>query len=120
MSDRKETPDVLGSILGGPQEPEVEPASKPESQIDRKTEKQKARKPEKQTEPVEEPKIKATHYLKQSTLYKLEEALIQLRRATDNRGLSRYEIVEEALQMALDELEAKGEKSQLARRMRGR
>jgi len=110
MSKRKETPDVLGEVLGGQDEPEKQPA--------RKTAKQRARKAEKQ--PEDDPKIKATHYLRQSTLYRLEEALIQLRRATDNRGLSRYEVVEEAIQMALEELEAKGDKSKLLARLQDR
>ena len=110
MSKRKETPDVLGSILGGQEEPERQPARKVASQRDRETEKQ----------PEDDPKIKATHYLRQSTLYRLEEGLIQLRRATGNRDLSRYEVVEQAVQMALEELEANGEKSQLAKRLRGR
>lgn len=90
-------------------------SSLPERQLDRKPESQKARKTEKQ--PKDDPKIKVTHYLRQSTLYMLEEALIRLRRATNNRGLSRYEVVEESLQMALAELEAKGEKGQLAKRL---
>ena len=107
MTKRKQTPDVLGDILGGQEEPEEQPARKPARQKARKTEKE-----------PEDPKIKATHYLRQSTLYRLDEGLLQLRRATDNRGLSRYEIVEEAIQMALDELEAEGDKSQLARRLK--
>ena len=88
MSKRKETPDVLGNILGGPEEPEKQPA--------RKTARQKARKPEKR--PEDDPKIKATHYLRQSTLYRLEEALIQLPANFD-------EVVAEAAAHAMHESE---------------
>lgn len=99
---RTETPDLMGDLMAAGYEDK----------------KQKARKPEKQQE--EEPKIKATHYLRESTLFRLEQALTQLRIQTANRGLHRYDVVEEALQIALDELEQKGPESQLSQRLEKR
>lgn len=102
MTKRGKTPDLMGELLSG------RPA-KTESQPDKQTQRQKA------TETDE--RIKATHYLQQSTLYRLEQALLSLRMSTGNRGLNRYELVEQALQAALDDFEQQGESSELARRL---
>lgn len=102
MSTRTPTPDLMSQLLG----------SKPAA-VATQTERQKAAE-------TEERKIKATHYLTESTLYRLEQALTGLRMATDNRKLTRYELVEEALRMALEEWESAGPESQLAQRLRGR
>lgn len=99
---RSKTPDLMGELLTG----------KPEERTNRQTERQTDREPER--------KIKATHYLTESTLYRLEQALTGLRMATDNRKLNRYDLVEEALQIVLTEWETAGPESALAKRLHGR
>ena len=102
---RSKTPDLMGELLTGrPTEPEERKSAKTDRQIDRETER----------------KIKATHYLTESTLYRLEQALTGLRMATDNRKLNRYDIVEEALRLVLEEWEQAGKESQIAKRLGGR
>jgi len=94
MSKRDKTPDLMGDILSGKTQPEA-----------------------KRPEPEEDPKIKATHYLRESTLFRLEQALTHLRMETGNRGLHRYDIVEQALRIVLDDLEQNGAESALTRRL---
>jgi len=101
---RNKTPDLMGELLTGRPEPEERLDRQTERRIDRQAER----------------KIKATHYLTESTLYRLEQALTGLRMATDNRKLNRYDLVEEALQIALEEWEQAGPESALAKRLRGR
>jgi len=102
---RSKTPDLMGELLTGrPTEPEERRAKQTERQTDREAER----------------KIKATHYLTESTLYRLEQALTGLRMATDNRKLNRYDLVEEALRLVLEEWEQAGPESPLAKRLRGR
>ncbi len=102
---RKKTPDLMGELLTGrPTEPEERLDRQAERRLDRETER----------------KIKATHYLTESTLYRLEQALTGLRMATDNRKLNRYDLVEEALRLVLEEWEQAGPESPLAKRLRGR
>ena len=102
---RSKTPDLMGELLTGrPTEPEEWRAKQTERQTDREAER----------------KIKATHYLTESTLYRLEQALTGLRMATDNRKLNRYDLVEEALRLVLEEWEQAGPESPLAKRLRGR
>ena len=102
---RSKTPDLMGELLTGrPTEPEERKSAKTDRQIDREAER----------------KIKATHYLTEGTLYRLEQALTGLRMATDNRKLNRYDIVEEALRLVLEEWETAGPESPLAKRLGGR
>ena len=96
MTKRGKTPDLMGELLSGR-------TAQPESQPDSQTQRQKAKETDE--------RIKATHYLRQSTLYRLEQALLSLRMSTDNRGLNRYDVVEQALQAALDDYERNGESS---------
>jgi len=98
MTKRGKTPDLMGELLSGRP---AQPASQ--------TQRQKAKETDE--------RIKATHYLRQSTLYRLEQALLSLRMSTENRGLNRYDLVEQALQAALDDFERNGESSELARRL---
>lgn len=118
--------------------PELQPTSKPVSQLDSKpvrklTGKQVSRLPKKpeaelpkkeaiklkKTEgagPAQ--KVKATFYLDAETVEALEEGWMELRKLADkkDRGqISKSLIVELALQMALDELEAQGAESLLAK-----
>lgn len=133
---RRETPDILGSLLGGDPEPREttpsRPAEKPEGHNAGIPVSHKAKKPVKKTTPLPPPapvkeeeapgdKAKATYYLSTEILESIEEAWIQLRRMApkDERGqISKSLIVELAVQIALDELKSKGEKSLLARKIR--
>ena len=105
---RSKTPDLMGELLTGKPEGRAEPP------------KQKSEKTDRQIDKEPDRRIKATHYLTESTLYRLEQALTGLRMATDNRKLNRYDLVEEALRLVLEEWEQAGQGSQLAERLRGR
>ena len=131
---REETPDVLGKLLGGKppaappeetpseelpetkgQEEEAKAETPPEKEPASKPARQRAKKPPEL--PVSDEKVKATYYLSPETLDELESAWLQLRRLAgqDKRGqVSKSLIVEASLLVALEELKAKAEKSQLA------
>ncbi len=107
-----------------------QPTSKPARQNtiktarpkDSKPVRQKASKPAVQeaSKPAEQDKAKATFYVSQETLDLLEEGRLRLRRLAkpeDRSQVSKSAIVETALAMALEELEASGAESRLARRM---
>jgi hypothetical protein len=140
-ADRKQTPDILGSLLDGKKEdkdtikpeyhkaskPEEQPTSKPVSHKNSKTEVKSTSKPVKQLreapgkpgEPSGE-KLKATYYLAVEAVDALEEGWYQLRRMAsteDRAGISKSLIVETALQIALEELEKSGQKSRIAKRL---
>lgn len=140
MADRKSTPDVLGSLLGGDTEPPKKPADQntikteyhntgtPEYHKDGKPVKQPTSKPARQKkkpapikeEEASEDKIKATYYISTEIAEALEDGWIQLRRISpkDSRGqVSKSLIVELALQEALDELKSKGKDSRLGKKV---
>lgn len=58
-------------------------------------------------------KIKNTYHITQETTWRLEDAQLQLRRSTGEK-LSKSEIIEAALILALDEYEEKKEASRIA------
>jgi hypothetical protein len=139
MADRKKTPDILGSLLGGadietPKKTEDQNTIKPEYHKDSKPEVKPTIKPVRQKtsppkdkdliagkEQEEAPgdKVKATYYISSEIVEALEEGWIQLRRLTpkDQRSqISKSLIVELALQTALEELDNKGSKSLLAKK----
>ena len=146
-ADRKETPDILGSLLGDKKpkdtiKPEYHKDSKPVKQEASKTALQPTRRPVSQPtsktdkttskpvkqlreapEPVREPsgeKIKATYYLDIEAIDALDEGWLQLRKmsSTDARtGISKSLIVEVAIQIVLEELEKTGQKSRIAKRL---
>lgn len=140
---RKPTPDILGSLLGGAKpdpEPEKDtsipayqhtgipvdqPTSKPADQQAGRPARQRTKRPARQQasktagqkETPEEEKAKATYYLSPGTVEALEEAWISLRRmaSKDQKArISKSAIVELAIQMAVEELEAKADKSRLS------
>lgn len=89
MADKDRTPpDLLGSLLTGKKS--QTPAPQPEEPT------------EAFTAPPEQ--VKATYYLSTSILAKLDEAWLKLRKATGKR-VSKGEIVEASLQMALEQME---------------
>ena len=105
MSKRKGTPDLMSELLSG------------------KTESQEAGGPESQpggraaAQPQGESKVKATHYLQEGTLFRLEQALLSLRMSSGRRDINRYDLVEQALQIVLSDYEQHGPQSELARRL---
>ena len=137
-ADRKQTPDILGSLLG---DKKPEDTSKPEYHKDSKPVRQQARKPVEKPisktasqktqqpdkavrealEPAREPsteKIKATYYLAIEAVEALEDAWAQLRKmsSTDTRSsISKSLIVEESLKIVLEELEKTGQKSRIVK-----
>ncbi len=143
-ADRKQTPDILGSLLGDikPEAtkkedtikpeyhkagiPEYHKDSKPVRQSTSKTVGKPTSKPasQKAGKPVSAPgetdKLKATYYISIEAIDALEASWMQLRKmaSTDGRSsISKSLIVETALQIVLDELESKGSSSQIAKRM---
>ena len=133
MTKREETPDVLGKLLGG-QAPE-KPAEKEKAEEKPKAEAPSEERPPEETtskparqeasKPVAPPptdeKVKATYYLSPETLDFLESAWLKLRRLVgqDKRGqVSKSLIVEMALQVTLDDLRVRNEKSDIAEAIR--
>ena len=106
---RSQTPDLMGNLLSG-----KKPASKPAEQQAMEPGSQEA------SRPAEEPKVKRTFYLSQEGLQALEELQYQLRRlaSLDDRGQISYSlIVERAILLAMEELEAQGAASRIASRL---
>ena len=67
--------------------------------------------------PVTRPSVKATFYLSREVLFSLEEARLKLREMAKVEGrakITKSLIVEAAIQLAIEELGASGEKSPLA------
>jgi len=115
---RKQTPDILGDLLGG--RPEQTP---PESQQDAKPGRQQAsNKASQKASKLDQDKTKATFYISQETLDSLEEGWLKLRKLAKPEAraqVSKSGIVETALDILLHDLEANGPDSQLARMMVG-
>jgi len=118
MADRRETPDILGAVLGG-EAPES--TSKPASQHDSKPAIRRTSKPasQKASKPVDQDAgkpTKATFYLSTETLDAMEDGLHQLRKLAgkERSRVTKSALVEAALVAALKDLEKKGPASQLA------
>lgn len=115
MADRKTTPNIMGELLGEKPEPATKRAEPPEQRNSRPL-RQHAVVPSIQHAGNWKP-VKATYYFSPETIEAIEEAWIKLRRlagTTGRSGVSKSLIVERAIQMALKELDRKGDKSQLA------
>lgn len=107
--------------------PARQDTGKPASQPTRKPARQQARTPASQqaSKTAEEPapggdRLKATYYLSSEAMAGLDEAWLQLRRmakAEDRTRISKSLMVEQAILLALEELEAEGAESRLARRL---
>jgi len=123
-ADRKQTPDILGGLLGDTSKPEYHKDSKTVKQQDSKPVEKPTSKTVSQntiktapaatdtlepvkesfTEASEDKKIKATYYITIDAVEALEEGLYQLRKmsSTDARSsISKSLIVETALQIVL-------------------
>ncbi len=129
MADRRETPDILGAVLGGdaPKDagtPVHQHDSKPARRQTSTPAKPKASKPARQKATTPEPEAKptkATFYLSGKTLEAMEDALYQLRKLAgqDRSRVTKSALVEAALEAALSDLERKGATSQLASKLVG-
>lgn len=133
MADRKQTPqNLLDNLLGGGQGAGIparqdtsttvtQRASKPVRRPPSKTVEEAPKRPlETLHRPPEGERPKATYYLSQQALDGLDEAWLKLRKmatAEDRARVSKSIIVEQAILLALAELEAKGKKSPLAQRL---
>jgi hypothetical protein len=120
---RKKTPNVLGDLMG--EEPEERQQSgKPANQQDSKASSRQAVRPAKRQAVktlrqrlASEDKVKVTLYLSPETAYALDGAKLELRRLVkpDNlKDVTKSSITEAAIVLALQDLEAKGNKSALA------
>ena len=147
MADRKHTPDILGSLLGGSDQepikkpvnqptikpvdqntimPEYHNAGIPEGQptikpVKKKRETAAQQAPAKELEEAPGDKVKATFYISSQVVEDLEAGWIKLRKLSPKETRSQVSkslIVELAVQMALEELESKGARSLLAKKTR--
>ena len=114
MEERKTTPNIMGELLGGNPEPAAK-QDKPPKQRASISVKQHTGIPVQQSGGNLKP-IKATYYFSPETIEAIDEAWMKLRRlaGAGRASVSKSLIVEKAIQMALKELEHKGDKSQIA------
>ena len=114
MAERKTTPNIMGELLGGEPTP-VEQQDKPKRQLDSASLQHRTVTPAR-SQDSNSKSIKATYYFSPDTIEAIDDAWMQLRRlaGTERSSVSKSLIVETAIQMALKELERKGDKSQLA------
>ena len=111
MADRKKTPDVMADLMGLPTKSEDT-----ESSGDERT---STPAHQHTSAPAPEVRRKATYYIAPHSLEELEQGWQQLRLLVpieQRRRVSKSLIVETALQLALDDLSARGAQSQLAAR----
>ena len=112
---REETPDILGDVLD-PDETEGSSSTENTDDTDEEQGREEARDSSGKEGGVDQsngtedaPKRKATYYLREDTLSKLEEVWFQLRQRVDEgekRKVSKSAIVEAAIETAIDELES--------------
>ena len=110
MSRRKATVQKrpLAAVIPDGEEPKYE-----ENQETRKPERQKNGNSGKPEKGIASSKVKVTYEFSEDTVDGLEGARIKLRKILGRRA-SRYEIVEAALQIAIEELDDQGAESPLA------
>ena len=115
MAERKTTPNIMGVLLGEKPEPAAKQVKPPKRRASISV-KQYTGTPVRQPTGNLKP-IKATYYFSPGTIEAIDEAWMRLRRLAGTAGrssVSKSLIVEKAIQMALKELERKGDKSQIA------
>lgn len=103
MSRKKTKPNLLDQIAAGEDAPQRSSRPTTENVAPATPEPTK-------TQPK---KIGNTYYLTQETSYQLEEAKLQLRRLTESK-VSKSDIIEAALILAMEELSTRGGRSQLS------
>ena len=114
MAERKTTPNIMGELLGGNPEPAAKQDKPPKQRASISVKQYTgtlAQQPAGDLKP-----IKATYYFSPETIEAIDEAWMKLRRlaGTGRSSVSKSLIVEKAIQMALKELEHKGDKSRIA------
>lgn len=121
MSKRKQTPSLIDDLLTGKraQEPAASSSPAPLPKV--------GPAPAPSPAPIQtgqaDEKIKVTLYMSREVADSIDEArllLLRLIRPESKHDVSRSAIVERAIQLALDELLAKGEASSLARALGGK
>jgi hypothetical protein len=125
---RKQTPDVLGSLLEEESEAPASKDAKSSKQQSSKTSKQQSGKPPEQqnAKALErfddilsaDEKTRSTLYFASETTYALDEAKLRLRRMLkpeNLKSISKSSIAEAALLLALQDLDERGEDSDIAR-----
>lgn len=123
MADkREETPDILGDVLDEDADAAAgQTDASEESPDEQGREEADQSKEEGGTDGMDEvPKRKATYYLREDTLDKLEEAWFRLRQRADEdekRSVSKSAIVEASIEAAIDELNADEKESALIQRL---
>lgn len=126
MADRTRTPDILGNVLSAPESTSADVEAPPpvKKAAKRKTVKQQDGKTVNSQDNLSQTdveKIKATFYLAPEAVEGLEDAWLQLRRqargVSRKRAISKSEIVEIALQMMLEDLDAHGKSSQISSKL---
>jgi len=107
------------SPMDSPSEPEVQSASVPQKKSVRQTPRRRTNTLDRSPSGRERHDEKITVYLSPDELYDLEQARLALR---GDLGLAvdRGRIVRESLAIVIADLEAKGDQSIIARRLRGR
>lgn len=116
MTKRKKSANVL-ETLSRKEKPQEKPSPEPSSPSVPPTQSvQPAQPTVPKAAAPEKSRIKATHYLHQETLWRLDDALIQIQRMTGVRSIHRYAIVEQALQIILTDLEQNGTDSMIGQR----
>ena len=111
---REETPDILGDVLdsdetGGSSAENTDDTDKQQGREEENDSSGKEGDVDQPNDTENSPKRKATYYLREDTLSKLEEVWFQLRQRADEgekRKLSKSAIVEAAIEAAIDELES--------------
>ena len=114
MAERKTTPNIMGVLLGEKPEPAAKHVKPPKQRASISVQ-QHTGIPVQQSDGNLKP-IKATYYFSPETIEAIDEAWMKLRRlaGAGRSSVSKSLIVEKAIQMALKELEHKGDKSQIA------
>ena len=125
---RKQTPDVLGSLLEEESETPESKDVKASKQQSSKTSKQQSGKASKQQNAKlleqfddilsADEKTRSTLYFASETTYALEEAKLRLRKMLkpeNLKSISKSSIAEAALLLALQDLDERGENSDIAR-----
>ena len=117
--NKERTPDILGSVMGSTREPESNKAIKPASNKEAPAmESNTYCKPENH-KAIEQEKEKVTFNLSVATLEKLEDSWIDLRRRfKGSQRITKTLIVEKALEIVLQDLDAHNESSELFRSLK--
>ena len=124
---REETPDILGDVLdpdetGGSSTENTDDIDEEQGRGEENDSAGKEGGVDQSNGTEDTPKRKATYYLREDTLSKLEEVWFQLRQQADEgekRSVSKSAIVEAAIEAAIDELESDEGRDAILQRLLG-